>query len=109
MRHRPFAAAGASLVSHRTAPRRVGTLFFLFWFFANVFHGFTASYTLSRGCSFLVAIFMLAITKLGRWKADARMAATPSPERHAFCFRRRRLETRLSALPDPRRMKFGNG
>jgi hypothetical protein len=104
MRHRPFDAAGASLASHRTAPRRVGTLFF-----ANLFHGFTASYTLSRGCSFLVAIFMLAITKLGRWKADARMAATPSPERHAFRFRRRRLETRLSALPDPRRMKFGNG
>ena len=50
-------------------------------------HGPDASYTLSRGCSFLVAIFMLAIAKLGRWKADARMAATPSPERHAFRFR----------------------
>jgi hypothetical protein len=91
----------------RAAPRRHTV--FSFQVFRERFSRLTASYTLSRGCSFLVAIFMLAITKLGRWKADARMAATPSPERHAFCFRRRRLETRLSALPDPRRMKFGNG
>ena len=92
---------------NRAAPRRHTV--FSFQVFRERFSRLTASYTLSRGCSFLVAIFMLAITKLGRWKADARMAATPSPERHAFRFRRRRLETRLSALPDPRRMKFGNG
>jgi hypothetical protein len=94
-----FGAArrGFGHLTNRAAPRR-----HTFFFFVTRFFSRTASYTLSRGCSFLVAIFMLAIRKVGRWKADAQMAATPSPERHFVSLgRARRASKRVSRGPPP--------
>ena len=85
-----------------TEPRRAASAHVFLFRHANRFFSRTASYTLSRGCSFLVAIFMLAIRKVGRWKADAQMAATPSPERHFVSLgRARRASKRVSRGPPP--------